>query len=260
MSNRIYYFTGTGNTLDAAKRIAEKLGDTELVRITKDMDLTEDLGGFERIGVMAPTYMGGIPELVQEKLSKISFGKDTYIFTAATCGGMEAATNTRMRKAIEKSGAKVSASFVFNYPANNQTSYAPVSEEQAIASTRANESDLERAASVIRKKQNNGYKSNPAMELMIKASGLMWNPRPSDKEFTVSDACIGCETCAVVCPTGNISMKEGKPEWNHQCERCTACMQVCPKQAIQFGDKSKSWGRYINPNITVKELKIDDNH
>ena len=31
--NRIYYFTGMGNTLHAAKDEAELIGDTELVRI-----------------------------------------------------------------------------------------------------------------------------------------------------------------------------------------------------------------------------------
>ena len=31
MTNRIYYFTGTGNSMRAARVVAERLGDSEIV-------------------------------------------------------------------------------------------------------------------------------------------------------------------------------------------------------------------------------------
>jgi flavodoxin len=36
MANRIYYFTGTGNSMRAARVIAERLGNTEIVSMRAD--------------------------------------------------------------------------------------------------------------------------------------------------------------------------------------------------------------------------------
>lgn len=177
--------------------------------------------------------VGGILGVVSAKAMRnnlfkgLQISKDKYIFTAVTCGGMEIATHSTLRKILAKKGNKVSASFTFNYPANNQTSYAPVSETQI-----------------------------QAMELIAKAAGETMMPKNSDSNYIVSNVCNGCGICSRVCPALNIKMVEERPKWQHTCERCTACMQLCPNRAIEFGNASKQWGRYKNPNITVKELLI----
>ncbi len=65
MKNRIYFFTGTGNSLNAAKKIAESLPDCELVAICKDTTL-EVPSGCERIGFVFPNYAGGPPKMVAD--------------------------------------------------------------------------------------------------------------------------------------------------------------------------------------------------
>ena len=50
--------------------------------------------------------------------------------------------------------------------------------------------------------------------------------------FLITDACIGCGTCAEVCPEQCIA--EGEPfviDQSH-CLRCGICQEVCPAQAI----------------------------
>ena len=55
-----------------------------------------------------------------------------------------------------------------------------------------------------------------------------------DKGFYTDDRCVGCATCARVCPTRNIVLTDGRPVWQHRCHGCMACVAYCPTKAIQF--------------------------
>ncbi len=46
--------------------------------------------------------------------------------------------------------------------------------------------------------------------------------------------CTGCGACLEVCPTGALTLVEGKARLNPaQCQGCEACVQVCPTGALQ---------------------------
>ena len=53
------------------------------------------------------------------------------------------------------------------------------------------------------------------------------------KGFLVGGDCIGCETCASVCPQRAIDMQDGKAFIRQQnCLHCGNCFENCPVQAI----------------------------
>jgi NAD-dependent dihydropyrimidine dehydrogenase PreA subunit len=69
----------------------------------------------------------------------------------------------------------------------------------------------------------------------------------SDKKFRVdADACIGCGVCERVCPTGNVVLTDGRPQWQHDgsCTCCLACYHHCPKHAINYGSITRKRGQY----------------
>lgn len=49
-----------------------------------------------------------------------------------------------------------------------------------------------------------------------------------------SDLCTGCGACVPVCPTGAISLVNGKAQVDQEmCRGCEACVSECPVDAIQ---------------------------
>lgn len=253
---QIFYFTGTGNTLKAAKDYAKAFPDAILTRIS-DNNIGYSIEPDEdTVGIFCPVYYGCAPRMVIEFVKRLRFQGTPYFFTVTTCGSSDFAAAAQIRQILKKNGGLVSASFCYSYPANNQTSYAPTSASSAAGINKRNEAEIAKDAGVIRRKEIVPFHApNPALMSLAKAATNAIRPS-SDSGFHTDDKCVGCGICAAVCPANNISMEEHKPKWNHHCERCTACMQVCPKQNIQFQNKSQAWGRYINPDISVEELKI----
>jgi adenylylsulfate reductase subunit B len=48
--------------------------------------------------------------------------------------------------------------------------------------------------------------------------------------------CIGCGTCADICPADCIAMVDHKPEvrYPEECFHCGACLVECPQHAITY--------------------------
>jgi ferredoxin len=72
------------------------------------------------------------------------------------------------------------------------------------------------------------------------------------KSITVNpEKCKGSRTCVKFCPTGAISIKEGKAVVKTSlCIGCGACVNVCPEHAIELE-------RELGPVIKTKKLLID---
>ena len=52
------------------------------------------------------------------------------------------------------------------------------------------------------------------------------------KTIEVSDACTACGYCAKICPVQNISINDGKPEFQSRCLMCFRCIYACPSKAM----------------------------
>jgi ferredoxin len=53
------------------------------------------------------------------------------------------------------------------------------------------------------------------------------------KTLFASTDCNDCRICADNCPVKAIVMKNGMPYWKYNCESCMRCMNICPRKAIQ---------------------------
>ncbi|MCU7496281.1 MAG: hypothetical protein HF314_02060 [Ignavibacteria bacterium] len=53
------------------------------------------------------------------------------------------------------------------------------------------------------------------------------------KTFISSSDCGNCRLCEKRCPTGAVKIVDGRPYWSFKCESCMRCMNICPTKSIQ---------------------------
>jgi ferredoxin len=260
MKTVIYYFTGTGNSLAAAKKVAASLGDTELVPIAAFRNTTDEINpDAERIGIVCPVYFSGLPAMAASFAGRLDVVKADYAFSVVTHGGGGGGAALRQLDGIlrERAGRGLDAGFTVHMPGNYILMYESPAGEKRDRLLAAADADLEAIAGQIRQGERLKLPNSPVARV-VKA--LMY-PRfrshvhGEDRKFTVSERCTSCGTCAAVCPAGNIEMVNGRPVWNHRCELCCGCIHLCPAEAIQAGKATEGRQRYRNPSVGIAELE-----
>ncbi len=53
------------------------------------------------------------------------------------------------------------------------------------------------------------------------------------KMYLATLECDGCGLCQSSCPMNALKMSQGRPFWTFHCESCMRCMNICPRKAIQ---------------------------
>jgi len=259
MKTIIYYFTGTGNSLAASKKIAAVLGDCELVPIASLKDTTGDIvPSADRVGIVAPVYDLGLPALVAEFLERLDLMKAGYTFCVMTMGGFGASALHQANDIVRKKNCRpLDAAWVVRMVGNFVPLYSPADGKKMDDNLAAADTRLAAIAGDI----DNGIMVRPKISPVT--SFLKWvvydkfirQIREADKQFFADENCTHCGTCSRVCPVQNIVMVEEKPEWQHHCELCMACLNLCPAKAIQWTEKTKGRGRYRHPGLKIADMK-----
>lgn len=257
MITKIFYFSGTGNTLKIAKDLCTELGDAELVKISYDMDFNQQM--CNTIGIAYPVYCFGLPNAVKNFINRVQLSQSCYIFGLASYGALLTSSGKILERQLINRGYRLSAGFAIHMPGNAQHVYDVVKQEKISSMYAKAQKKIKVIAEVVRKKQDYKVETNlgPIGKILTnKSEGMMSNIHATCKTFTVEDKCDSCMVCQKVCPVSNISNNNGKPQWADKCEGCMACFQWCPKAAIQANEKTKARGRYHHPDIQLKEIIV----
>jgi NAD-dependent dihydropyrimidine dehydrogenase PreA subunit/flavodoxin len=292
MKAKIFYFSGTGNSLIAGKKIAEGIEGTlePIVKYQKEnlVKVDEDI-----IGIVFPVYLAqisGIPEIVREFFSKLEFHAHKYYFVVCTYGGY-AWPNAfpAIKRCVEISKSykgKIDGRFYVRFPMNN-LDYdhipIPIERDTSIILAEA-EKKIESIIRMIKNRKKGNIFSQyiinftfgrflslaktPIMKSMRKYayepeySNLTYHQLVplSDKSITFyEDKCTGCGICERVCPVNNIKIENEKPIWLHTCQMCFACDEWCPQKAIHH------WGKiigldYHHPSVKAKDMMKQKNY
>lgn len=255
----IYYFTGTGNSLWAARQLAEHLPGALLrpmaPRVRAGVQVRPEA---DTVGIVFPVYFFGLPSLVERFAGMLDTSGTRYLFAAVTMGGMGGTAALRQLDGIlSRNGKRLDAGIAVRMPGNYLVKYSPPPPDQQESLFRNAGPALASFAGAVRARRKARPGLAPVTGLI---HGLMY-PRfvsslhAADREFTVSDACTSCGTCVTVCPVENITLEAGRPVWHHHCELCLACIHHCPVEAIQRGKRTVGRARYRHPSISVDDLK-----
>ena len=248
----ILYFSGTGNSLYAARRLADLTGDS--VRPLLSLRETPLEKGEAAVGIVFPVYAWGMPRIVERVLREAAAAVAAahYIYIVCTCGDDIGMTDVFVNNLLKPYGRRANA--VFSVQMRNTYVCLPGfdvdSEETERRKTAAAHARLEKIAVQIRARQSGLTEVVRGAMPRMKSYVL----RPLFNRFLTGDRrfktkhCVGCKHCAAVCPAHNIiSNKKGKPKWQGHCYDCLACYHACPHHAIRYGRYTKGKGQVRVP-------------
>ncbi len=269
-TNRIYYFSATGNSLVVARQVAEHLGDCELVHVadalagnTPAIDATSNR--LSRVGFVFPVYGWGPPRIVHQFVDQVTIPDADYFFAIATHGGTVASALQVLSKQLASRGVGLDAGFAVKeghyQPDPNHAKHPVVRFVRAIngyPETRARSfaQRCDEILDVLLQKRSVAVELDRAVGSAVAARMHPFSLKTfakADDTFVQTDDCIACGICARICPRANIEIENASLSWGGNCEGCFACVQWCPKRAIQI--KGVEWiTQGHNPACTAKDL------
>lgn len=253
----IFYFTGTGNSLQVAKNIAQHTNE-RLISISHCGKNEFTLEQNEIIGFVYPVYAWAPPKIVLQfiKNLKISNYDNNYVFSVVTCGDNIGNTMKLVKRNLKKAGLPLHSGFSVQMPNNYIFMYDVDSKELETRKLSAADKTLERINKVIKDRTESIFEvvkgSFPGALTSI-INPLFNKFALRTEKFYATDKCTGCGICQKVCNCDNIRV-DGKPSWGKSCSQCLACIHYCPVKAVQYGSKTLKKGRYTNPNIKIEEI------
>lgn len=258
MKTTIFYFSGTGNSLKVSRDLAVELGNTEVISIPKAMRQGIDLSA-DRIGLVYPVYMFGLPLIVKDFIGRLKADKSKYIFSVANYGGLAANTLGLNAELLASQGLKLSAGFLVKMPGNYTPLYGAIPKHKQDKLFAREQRKIKQIARVVREARLRRLEKDAFLFrwlfsyiYKLGSAGI----RKRDYGFWIDEKCTSCGICQKVCPVGNIRIVDGKPVWLHRCEHCMACLNLCPVGAIQYKKLTRGRIRYKNPHIKVEDLFI----
>lgn len=234
-----YVFSGTGNTEKLCLRLGEELmkrgHSFEMCPIRGDVAPVSPRE-FDLVIVGYPVHAFNAPAPVLSFLKKLRDGGGKPAVLVRTSGEplrMNDASGISPRRILSRRGYRVCGEYHYVMPYNIIFRH---SDGMAARMWRAAELKLPHDAEEIVSGGGNKPKIGVPRRLV---SFVLRVEHPGmhaiGRAFKATETCVGCGKCAVVCPVGNITMKDGKPSFGGSCAGCMACAFHCPRDAIRTG-------------------------
>jgi len=279
VSTEIFYFSGTGNSLHAARGLAKRLPDSRLVPIARELRGGLACSEAETVGLVFPSFCQTIPIPLFKFLRRADFSSAAYIFALCTRGGSSSTAFDFIDEILRKKGKRLNAGMQVTMAWNDPVAPAGLTAQNTPEYLSAMEERLQvildgfsRAVMAREDYFPPDDEFDPAFGLPLDTIERWFTRRffykiheflyPRIMKYEAGADCKGCGVCEKVCPAGKIGMEDGRPCWNvrEKCWACFACVNFCPQQAIQipsnFLVKSATAvnGRYHHPGITWKDI------
>ena len=256
MDTTIFFYTGTGNSLWTARKLAENAGNAGLIPLplTGKGAIRTDA---KRVGIIFPVHIWGLPQPVIDFVCRLEKDSAKYYFALAVNAGQVAASLLQLRRLMKQKGLHLHCGFSIYLPSNYIPWGGAITEEKQQELFKKTLTKINLISTIIQAGEEKSPEHGPFWQNIFLSAlyHLSFAQVPKmDKSFWPDEKCTGCGICEKICPAGNIILTEKKPAWQHRCEQCFACLQWCPEEAIQYGKNTAAKKRYHHPEIKLSDM------
>lgn len=233
---KIAYYSGTGGTAMAANYFQRYLlenGVEAAMEHIMDGRSVENTAQ-DLLILLFPVHAFHAPAAVYRWLNSLEQAPGTDAAVISISGGGEVSPNTACRvsciRGLEKKGYRVVYESMLIMPSN----FAAKTKEplatlliQILPNKVKNAIDALLSGTVQR--------SSPRKaDLILSYIGRIetYGAKIWGRFLKAESSCIGCGLCAKECPSGNITMKNHRPQFGGKCHMCMRCIYRCPVKAI----------------------------
>ncbi|WP_160680386.1 EFR1 family ferrodoxin [Clostridium sp. C8-1-8] len=256
MSSKIFYFSGTGNSLAVAKEPNYKFSDKgsiiplSIFTNEESVEIDTDVLGF-----VLPVHFMNIPDIVKSFIKKLTFKTDPYIFAVATCNGISGASLVELNKYLDRKGKALSSGFVIYMPGNALVTPHNIEIERLNNyKAKATEISININNRSINNIEGKDSLKSRTVSAICKSMGKYLYLTPKNVSYT--SQCVGCGICEKVCHLNNIKMVNKRSHWGKNCSTCLACFHWCPNKAVKGGKMLNKRAQYHHPEVSIEDMDL----
>ncbi|AKL97550.1 EFR1 family ferrodoxin [Endomicrobium proavitum] len=252
----IYFFTGTGNTYLAAKKISEVLTQHEhKVRLANiENTKPENIDLSKTIGLGFAIACWNTYPFVRRFIKSLPSGNGAEVFVFTTMGNSSLKAAQTVADILKNKGYVPIAAQGFKMP-NNWLGVQ--SEEKNAAKKEKALRKIENFALDIAHSSAYAQKTNLFFNFCFLATSAitsLWETKFWQNIIrfkTDKTKCTKCGLCAKICSVGQITIAGGYPVFNkNKCQLCLRCFSYCPARALN----SLVTGKKVYKALNNKEV------
>jgi ferredoxin len=232
----IAVFSGTGNSLEAARALTEVLEERGHGVALYPMERSENhtRPDSDALGIVTTVACFSTYPTAWRFIDSLPPGEGREAFFLATMGGFGGGMQGPIRNALTVKGYRPIGSLVVTMPGNYGNKVLDEAKNRSLKDSAVSRiREYARALDDGTARWSGGVPVVSGFFAALAHGRKPWNMFRRIFPLTVAaEKCTACSLCVKLCPESNIPLEDGHAVLGGRCESCQRCVAFCPNQAI----------------------------